>query len=777
MEVLKNCLVINLKNNVDRMEKVTKELQKINVECERFDAIYNEKQGFVGCCMSHIECLKIAKKKNLPHIMIWEDDSIFVEEDITKFQNSIVEFTHKIKKWDVLVLSGVTFRPYKEITKNIIQIYNTQCSNAYIVKNHYYQTLIDLFSISLKYLIHAKDRGFSLDHSWKYLQKKDKWYKINPNYIIQNTGYSNIEKRVVDYTKDYSLNDRYGCDLTEYQSEIIKKELESKKLKCSIPKKIFQTWEVKENEMTEEMQKIVNTWKQFNPDYEYNFYDKNDRELFIKNNFSKQIYEAYCRILPGAYKADLWRYCVLYKYGGVYIDIDSICMNSIDKFLFHQLEFVGLVDFNRDSTLIVEGSHNLANGFIASVPNCKILENCINIVVYQVENNIIPNSKLNFSGPGVLGRAVNVYLNLPEYNSFIDKEGLNNNLYLLKFEEGTEYVKNLEGDILFQNKHGNNAIIEAYNKEIENIKNYIDWVSSTRILKPKIALFNGFAFHYEMIGYLIEYCVSRDIQLDIYSETVNNMDWLKFYLLTFPKNSFKLKKIQDYITRNNHYTKVILLTDDDFHFKNEWINEKVICIDHDEYNRREKINNHIGTRFYPIRPNLDWALQVYKIIDIKEKIRISNNNIVVIGNNVRYFNPEYITKIKNFEKYNFIFIDRDIHTYLDVKFKTLSNITIYNKLSTIDMIKVLKENSYVFLSDIEDKKSERISASIPLALNCLCTMIMPKGMNDYYNFKSAIEYEDIIDIIEPKHEKVVEDLDYHINHKYEVFDKYIYDEY
>ena len=247
-----------------------------------------------------------------------------------------------------------------------------------------------------------------------------------------------------------------------------------------IPKKIFQTWEVKENEMTKEMQKIVNTWKQFNPDYEYHFYDKNDRELFIKNNFSKQIYEAYCRIIPGAYKADLWRYCVLYKYGGVYIDLDTICMNNIDKFLFHQLEFISAVDINRD---IMEGTHNIFNTFIASVPNFKILENCINIIVYQVENNIIPNSKLNFSGPGVLGRALNVYLNLPEYNSFIGKEGLNNNLYLLKFEEGTEYVKNLEGDILFQNKNGNDYIKKVYNKEIENIKNYICWLSSTKILQ------------------------------------------------------------------------------------------------------------------------------------------------------------------------------------------------------------------------------------------------------------------------------------------------------
>ena len=170
-------------------------------------------------------------------------------------------------------------------------------------------------------------------------------------------------------------------------------------------------------------------------------------------------------------------------------------------------------------------------------------------------------------------------------------------------------------------------------------------------------------------------------------------------------------------------------------------------------------------------------MQVYKIIDVQEKIKISKNNIVIIGNNVRYFKPEYISKIRKFEKYNFILIDRFIHTYLDDNIRELENITIYDKLSTIDMIKILKENSYLFISDIMDKKKERISASIPLALNCLCTMIIPKEMNDYYKFKSAIEYEDMIEIIEPNHEKLEEDLNYHIKHKYKVFDKYIYEDY
>ena len=56
----------------------------------------------------------------------------------------------------------------------------------------------------------------------------------------------------------------------------------------NIPKKIFQTWEVNLDKISMEMRKIINTWRENNPDYEYYFYDKNDRELFIKNNFSKK---------------------------------------------------------------------------------------------------------------------------------------------------------------------------------------------------------------------------------------------------------------------------------------------------------------------------------------------------------------------------------------------------------------------------------------------------------------------------------------------------------
>jgi hypothetical protein len=46
-----------------------------------------------------------------------------------------------------------------------------------------------------------------------------------------------------------------------------------------------------------------------------------DCRAFIINEYPPDVLTAYDRLIPTAFKADLWRYCVLYKYGGVYLDI------------------------------------------------------------------------------------------------------------------------------------------------------------------------------------------------------------------------------------------------------------------------------------------------------------------------------------------------------------------------------------------------------------------------------------------------------------------------
>ena len=73
------------------------------------------------------------------------------------------------------------------------------------------------------------------------------------------------------------------------------------------------------------MAKCVDRLKKENPEFEHRLFDDADCRAYIEENFSADVVEAYDRLLPGAYKADLWRYCVLYKTGGVYLDIKFQC--------------------------------------------------------------------------------------------------------------------------------------------------------------------------------------------------------------------------------------------------------------------------------------------------------------------------------------------------------------------------------------------------------------------------------------------------------------------
>ena len=241
--------------------------------------------------------------------------------------------------------------------------------------------------------------------------------------------------------------------------------------KSNIPKKIFQTWE--HNDIEPEFQKIIDKWKEFNPDYEYIFHDSGQRLKFIEENFEETVVNAYNKIIPGAYKCDLWRYCVLYTYGGFYADIDTVCMGKLNDITRGNIDFIVPIDLNPR-----EGQHNLACGFIGSVPKSPILLDAINRIVFNVENNIIPTSKLDFSGPGLLGRAVNKFLKLEETISFVGKEGIQNKIIFLHFDPNTEYMKDVDTNkTILQNKNGNADIIKLYNVECNKLTHFNSWVT------------------------------------------------------------------------------------------------------------------------------------------------------------------------------------------------------------------------------------------------------------------------------------------------------------
>ena len=107
--------------------------------------------------------------------------------------------------------------------------------------------------------------------------------------------------------------------------------------KSIIPLKIFQTWHTKD--LPQKMKERVEQLKSQNPRFEHYLFDDNDCREFIKTHFSIDVLNAYDRLIPAAYKADLWRYCVLYINGGIYMDIKLTCVNGFKLIALTEEEF------------------------------------------------------------------------------------------------------------------------------------------------------------------------------------------------------------------------------------------------------------------------------------------------------------------------------------------------------------------------------------------------------------------------------------------------------
>lgn len=105
-----------------------------------------------------------------------------------------------------------------------------------------------------------------------------------------------------------------------------------------IPKIIVQTTNT--YEMDTLLYNSVMTLLELNPEYEYELYDAINRRKFIKDHFEEDVLNTYDLLVPGAYKADLFRYCYIFINGGCYFDFKSILKMPLRNLIEHDRETV-----------------------------------------------------------------------------------------------------------------------------------------------------------------------------------------------------------------------------------------------------------------------------------------------------------------------------------------------------------------------------------------------------------------------------------------------------
>ena len=170
-----------------------------------------------------------------------------------------------------------------------------------------------------------------------------------------------------------------------------------------IPKNIFQTHKsIKYIRTKPKIYNATNSWKKYSNEFNYYFYNNKMCDDFIKTNFDENIYKAYSILPMTVMKADLWRYCVIYKHGGIYADSDTICK-------------INPAIFINDSLLTVapEPGHNYFCQWVFAAPaNSPILKTIIDLCVKRILNTPIKGENIihYITGPALFSDGIKLYL-------------------------------------------------------------------------------------------------------------------------------------------------------------------------------------------------------------------------------------------------------------------------------------------------------------------------------------------------------------------------------
>jgi mannosyltransferase OCH1-like enzyme len=201
-----------------------------------------------------------------------------------------------------------------------------------------------------------------------------------------------------------------------------------------VPLHIFQYYN---NEITENHKNI----QLLNPEFNIFIFNEGDCIKFILNNYPDYVYNAYNSLIPLKYKLDLWKYCILYKYGGIYIDANFICNTKLINFIDNNY-YVSEMDYyyNRLS---------INSDFIISKVNNPLFLTVINTIISNINNNYYGISATYPTGSGLLGAIISK--NKIKTELYYD----NNNIYYNKhiIMKKTESKKNEYYKLLWLSKN------------------------------------------------------------------------------------------------------------------------------------------------------------------------------------------------------------------------------------------------------------------------------------------------------------------------------------
>jgi mannosyltransferase OCH1-like enzyme len=212
---------------------------------------------------------------------------------------------------------------------------------------------------------------------------------------------------------------------------------------------IMQTHKYKENNVPPEFKRAMMSWidqKAFN----YKYFDDDQAYNYLLKHFGERHARIFKDINIGAFKSDFFRYCWIYNEGGIYADLDTVCLTDLDMWLrkHHDVDII----LTRD-----DPSNSMA--FYQAFIYCKkpkniLMKECIDMIIENVAEYRAGQKFeiFSFTGPSLVYNAF-IKLN-PQYIGKVPPLGIlstNNGKMLVMSWKDDKIIDN-KANIVFQHK-------------------------------------------------------------------------------------------------------------------------------------------------------------------------------------------------------------------------------------------------------------------------------------------------------------------------------------
>ncbi len=173
-----------------------------------------------------------------------------------------------------------------------------------------------------------------------------------------------------------------------------------------IPKIIWQTYKLSKEELKPYMVDAMNTWINLNPEYEHRYMSDADAAQFIADEYGKEWFDIFVNVPLGVMRGDILRYMLIYTYGGVYSDLDTLCLEPINIWMKDEYDMI----------ICPENDVHLCQWTFAAAPGHPVIKSVLDCIFEGFKNPDYTEEHFvhKLTGPAVWTKGIRKAIEIPE---------------------------------------------------------------------------------------------------------------------------------------------------------------------------------------------------------------------------------------------------------------------------------------------------------------------------------------------------------------------------